>query len=83
MLVVGEEEIERMQPSITYLASSVDRSEAFLADHTKRLPKRVSKEDLFEAFKRGGFLRSYTMRMKITGREFQSKKVPIKPTSTS
>jgi len=32
MLVKGEEEVEQCQPSITYLAQSVERSEAFLED---------------------------------------------------
>lgn len=49
----------------------------------KQLPRRVNKEDLQEAFIRGGFLRSYTLRMKITGREFQDKSKKLPPSTTS
>ena len=49
----------------------------------RKLSKRVNKEELFDAFKKGGFLRSYTLRMRITGREYREKPLPAKSTTTT
>ena len=82
MLVIGEEEVELCQPSIQYLAQSIAMSEDFMAQQERRLPRRVNRDDLIEAFKKGGFLRSYTLRMKITGKEYQQRPKPAKSTTS-
>jgi hypothetical protein len=83
MLVTGEEMVEVCKPSIDYLQLAIEKSGEFIAVQERKLSKRVNKEELFDAFKKGGFLRSYTLRMKITGREFREKPLPAKSTTKS
>lgn len=53
-----------------------------MALQERRLPRRVNRDDLVEAFKKGGFLRSYTLRMKITGKEYLQRPKPAKSTTS-
>lgn len=43
MLVVGEDEIHEAKPSIEYLASSVERSDEFMAQQARSLKKVVTR----------------------------------------
>lgn len=54
-----------------------------MSNQEKKLPRRVNKDELFEAFKKGGFLRSYSLRMRITGREYRQKPLPAKSTTNA
>jgi hypothetical protein len=47
-----------------------------MAHVEKKIPRRVNRNDLRDIFTKGGFLRSYTLRMKITGREYRKKPMP-------
>ena len=81
MLITGEEMVEAFKSSIDYLELAIVKSNDFIQIYERMLTKRVNKEELFDAIKKGGFLRSYTLRMKITGKEYREKPLPLKSTT--
>ena len=77
MLVIDEEEVQHILPSIAYLDQAIQNLDGFHTKIAEQLPRRVNKHDLIEAFTRHGMFRSYTLREAIVG-QF---KVPRKATA--
>ena len=58
-----------MKPGIEYLDEANNKLEDFLQKKLDELPPRVNKEELVKLLYDGGFFRSYTLRLAVTGRD--------------
>ena len=63
-----ESDIEYIKPGIAYLDEANNKLDAFLEKKLQELPPRVNKEELEQLFEKGGFFRSYQLRLAVTGR---------------
>lgn len=76
---IGEEpETEDKREALTYLEEALSQKDLYIAKTLESLPEEVSKEQLIESIK-GAYLRSYKLRMSVTGRKVLPPQVPAKP----
>ena len=73
MLVIEEEEVEHIVPSIAYLDYAEENLGTFLKKLEDDLPRRINKEDCIDAFDKHGLFRSYTLREQIAGKRMAPK----------
>ena len=78
LLVKDESDVGYMTPGIAYLDEATEKLSAFLDKKMQELPPRVNKEELERLFQDGGFFRSYSLRLAVTGRNQQPTKPVIK-----
>ena len=62
MLVIDEEEVQHIQPSITYLEQAEMNLPDYMGRLENELSRRVNKDDLIQIFTKYGMFRTYTMR---------------------
>ena len=67
-----------MAPGIEYLDEASSKLDAFIEMKLEPLPSRINKDELVSLFESGGFYRSYTLRLAVTGRDVQNESVRIK-----
>ena len=68
MLVIDEEEVQHIQPSITYLEQAEMNLAGYILKLENELPRRINKDDLIRIFTKYGMFRTYTMREQIAGK---------------
>ena len=68
MLVKDESDVEHMKKSLDYLDDANNKLPAFLSNKEEALPRRVNKDELVRLFEDGGFFRSYSLRLAVSGR---------------
>ena len=60
-----------MTPGLDYLDEANAKLPEFLQTKEEELPRRVNKDELVKLFEEGGFFRSYSLRLTVSGRKFQ------------
>ena len=76
MLVIDEDAVQHITPSINYLDQAEENLSEYLQKVEGLLPRRINKDDLISVFTKYGLFRSYTLREAIVGRLNEPKKPP-------
>ena len=75
MLVKDQEDSKQLTPGLEYLDEANSKLPEFLQKTEEELPRRVNKDELVKLFDEGGFFRSYSLRLTVSGRKFEKKRV--------
>ena len=75
MLVIDEDAVQHITPSIAYLEQAEENLSTFLGKIEKELPRRINRDDCIELFGKYGLFRSYTMREQIAGKRLATRKL--------
>ena len=67
-----------MTPGLEYLDEANSKLPEFLQTKEQELPRRVNKDELIKLFQEGGFFRSHSLRLAVSGRKFSKQKVITK-----
>ena len=65
--------LDYVKSALDYLKAAEECQEDFVTRITDELPERVNKDELVTLFQEKGFFRSFTLRLKMTGKKFQEK----------
>ena len=78
LLVKDLDETKALTPGLEYLDEANSKLPEFLQTKEQELPRRVNKDELIKLFQEGGFFRSHSLRLAVSGRKFSKQKVITK-----